>query len=256
MNKKLFIGVASAIIAVGAWSNVLRADVIAYDNFDYADGSLVGNGGWANHSGNAGDLQVLNNQVVVQHGAPSEDANLSFSSGAGDIFFGIDFSVTSTEAISGGDFEYFAHFKDDGFNFSARLDIVAATSGGDFTVGIASDDSTADATWATDLTFGTFYRAVVRFDQPNNQAQLWVDATNESDVSILGDDKADPGDTVTQFALRQSDSSQNETVTVDNLVIGQTFQDVVTPFTPVPEPSGLLVLGLFGFAGLARRRRS
>ena len=96
----------------------------------------------------------------------------------------------------------------------------------------------------------------MRFDQPNNQAQLWVDATNESDVSILGDDKADPGDTVTQFALRQSDSSQNETVTVDNLVIGQTFQDVVTPFTPVPEPSGLLVLGLFGFAGLARRRRS
>jgi len=256
MNNKLFAVAASAVIAIGALSSVLRADVIAYDNFDYADGSLVGNGGWANHSGTTGDLQVLNNQVVVQHGAPSEDANLSFSSGAGDIFFGIDFSVTSTEAISGDDFEYFAHFKNDGFGFSARLDIVAATSGGDFTVGIASNDSTADATWATDLTFGNFYRAVVRFDQPNNQAQLWVDATNESDVSILGDDKADPGNTITQFALRQSDSDQNETVTVDNLVIGQTFQDVVTPFTPVPEPSGLLVLGLFGFAGLARRRRS
>ncbi|MGY8746550.1 MAG: hypothetical protein ACKVHR_00630 [Pirellulales bacterium] len=114
MNNKLFIAAASAIIAIGALSNVGWADVIAHDNFDYADGSLVGNGGWANHSGTEGDLLVLNNQVVVQHGSASEDANLSFSSGIGDIFYGIDFSVSSAEAISGKDFEYFAHFKTEG----------------------------------------------------------------------------------------------------------------------------------------------
>jgi hypothetical protein len=106
------------------------------------------------------------------------------------------------------------------------------------------------------LSFDTFYRAVVRYDQDTNIAQLWIDAANESDTSILGDDKADPGDTVTQFALRQSDSSVNETVTVDHLVVGQTFNDVVTPFTSVPEPSSLIVLGLFGLVGLSRRRKS
>ena len=138
----------------------------------------------------------------------------------------------------------------------APLDIFAAENGGDFTVGISSKHHTAHATWAIDLSFDIFYRAIVRYDQSANIAQLWVDATNETDVSILGEDGSDPGDTITQFGLRQSDSLQDETVTVDNLVIGQTFGDVVTPFTPVPEPSSLIVLSLFGLAGLNRRRRS
>lgn len=252
MKKIICMGICSLLAGLICCTSQITADVIVFDNFDYPDGSLVGNGGWANHSGNDGDLQVLNNQVVIQHGTPSEDANLAFTSITGDIFYGLDFSVSASSAITGTDHEYFAHFKDGGFNFSARLDVVAATAGGDYTVGIASDDGVADAIWATDLTFDTTYRAVVRYDQVNNIAELWVDATVSSDTSILGDDKDDPGDTVSQIALRQSDSDLNETVTVDGLVVGSRFEDVVNA---VPEPSSGIVLMAFATGMFVRRRR-
>ncbi len=248
MNTKL-LGTFSVVYAFGMIS--MNAAVIAFDNFDYADGSLVGNGGWAGHSGTAGDLLVSSGQVVVEHGSPSEDANLAFTPVAGVVYYGLDFTVDDLGApYSGTDNEYFAHFRQ-GTNFSARLDIVAPTGGGDFTVGIASDESTADTIWATDLMFGTTYRAVVSYDQDANIAELWIDATFETDTSILGEDRSDPGDSVSSFALRQSDSSENETVRVDGLVLGTTFDDVVNA---IPEPSAIAFI-LLGMAAMAGRRR-
>lgn len=236
------------VAALGASAN---AGVIVFDNFNYANGSLVPNGGWANHSGTAGDLLVNGGQVMIQHGVPSEDANLAFSAVSGKIYYGISFSVDDLGHVyAGSDNEYFAHFKE-GFNFSARLDVVQALNGGDFSVGIASDTSTADATWATDLSFGVTYRAVVEYDQDANIAQLWINATLSSDTSIVGADGTDPGDSVVEFALRQSDSSENELVRVGGLVVGTTFADVVNA---VPAPSSLALLSLAGIAGLRRRR--
>ena len=37
------------------------------------------------------------------------------------------------------------------------LDLKYTTSAGDFSIGIASDEGTADATWATDLNYGTTF---------------------------------------------------------------------------------------------------
>lgn len=78
---------------------------------------------------------------------------------------------------------------------------------------------------ATDLSYGVKYRATVKYDQLNDIAQLWIDATLETDTSILGADLEDPGRTVVAFALRQSDSDLNEKILVDNLKIGTTFSE-------------------------------
>lgn len=229
------------------------AAVVAFDDFSYPDGSLVGNGGWTNHSGTVGDLLVSSGQAVVQHGIPSEDAHIAFGAVAGAIYYGLDFSVDDPGSpIPGTDNEYFAHFTDGGtFNFRGRLDVVPATGGGDFSVGISSISSTADAVWASDLTYGTTYRAVVKYDQDTNQAQLWIDAVLETDTSILGNDEADPGDSILWMALRQSDSDLNETVRVDNLNVGTTFSDVVNF---IPEPASLTLLAL-GAVTIIRRKR-
>ena len=224
-------------------TSISFGQVIASDGFDYSDGSLVPNGGWANHSGTAGDLLVSSGQAVVQHGAPSEDANLAFTPVSGNIYFAFDFTVIDPGSpISGTDNEYFAHFKDAGSNYSARVDIVPPSGSGDYSVGIASDESAADAVWATDLTYGTTYRAIVRYNQDTNIAELWIDATSDSDTSILGEDRSDPGDTVSAFALRQSDSDLNEGIQVDNLMIGGTFNDVLV-FTASTDPTLFIVDG-------------
>ena len=200
-----------------------------YDNFDYPDGSLIDNPNWDNFSGTEGDLLVASGKALVQHGAPSEDASIAFANVSGNIYYAFDLSVNDPGApISGGDYEYFAMFKDNGFTYRARLDIVEANSTGDYTIGLSSTGSTADAVWATDLNYGATYRVTVRYDQALNIAELWVDASSESDTSILGTDQSDPGTDITQFALRQSDSSDNEGILVDNLAITQTFNETLS----------------------------
>lgn len=198
------------------------AQVIVSEGFSYADGSLVPNGGWAREGGTSGDFQIVSGEAVVQHGTPSEDVKLAFSPVSGAVYVGFDFSVDDLGAVySGTDNEYFAHL-----DFKARMDIVPPTAAGDYSVGIASGSSTAEATWGSDLIFGTKYRAIIKFDQDTGAATLWINPTSSSDSSISGSDSG--AFSVKEFELRQSDSSENETVRVDNLMIGQTFGDVVS----------------------------
>ncbi len=204
-----------------------------YESFTYADGPLVGNSEWqVTGTSSADDLLVASGQAVVQHGTPAQDLNLPFTSVTGDLYYAFDMTVPALAAPigdgGGTDFEYFAHFKTDGFGFIAKLDIVAPTGGGDYTLGIGSTSSTADATWASDLSYDTTYRVTVRYNQDTNIAELWVDASSESDTSILGADESDPGSTVAAFAFRQSDSSDNEGILVDNLAITQTFAETLS----------------------------
>ena len=207
---------------------------IASDDFTYSDGSLVGNGAWVNHSGTAGDLLVSSGQAVVQHGTPSEDANLPFTPVSGNLYYGIDFSVSSSSDIPGTDNEYFAHFKDDGYGFRGRLDVVPGTGGGNYTVGISSQSGSSDAIWGTDLTFDVTYRAIVGYDQDTGIATLWIDASSSGDTSITGDTPSS-GTSIESFALRQSDSNNNETITVDNLIVAQTFAEVLGGTTTTAE---------------------
>lgn len=218
---------ATVLITALAAVPAFAGGILAEDHFAYADGSLVPNGGWANHSGTMGDLLVASGVAVVEHGTPSEDANLAFTPTAGTLYYGFTFSVDDLGSpYSGTDNEYFIHFRT-GTAFSARVDVVPPTGAGDFSIGIASDDAVADAIWATDLTFGTTYKVVVRYDQVSNIATLWVDPTSEASTSITGDDQPDPGDSVDSIALRQSDSSENETVRVDDVVVGTDFDSVL-----------------------------
>ena len=216
------------------------------ESFTYSDGSLVGNSSWEHSGGATGNLLVASGKAVVQHGTPDEDLFLPFTPVSGSIYFAFDFFVIVQEnPISGTDNEYFAHLKNDAYGYAAKIDIVPPSAGGDFSVGIATLANTANSTWATDLVFNTDYRVTVKYDQVNNTTDLWIDATAETDVSISGEIPTSSPIAVESFGLRQSDSSTNEGILIDNLTIAQTFSETLssntvstmTDFNLYPNPA-------------------
>ena len=240
--KKSLLVAAFSVLAPSAYSATLLVD----EDFSYTDGSLVGNtptpgpgGTWVTHSGTVGDLLVTGGQAVVQHGVPSEDANIGFTSQTSEILKAtFDITVNDDSVVAGSDFEYFAHFSDGGTsNFFARLDIVPAFSTGSYDLGIATVASTAEATLGGDFAFGDTISVTLTYDFSTGLASVSANSlTATSTSSVIATN-------LSAFALRQSDSSNNETILVDNLVI-----------TSVPEPT-VALLGAFGLLGLVRRRR-
>ena len=129
--KRVFTFLFAAVVAISA--SHAHADLM--EDFSHPDGSLTGQtptpgpgGVWTNHSGTSGDLQVVSGEAVVQHGVPSEDTHAGFGSfSSGEIFATFDITVTDDSVITGGDYEYFAHFMEEGtFDFFARLSVVEA----------------------------------------------------------------------------------------------------------------------------------
>nr|WP_321232442.1 T9SS type A sorting domain-containing protein [uncultured Psychroserpens sp.] len=212
-----------ALYCILLTSIVSFGQIISTETFSYDDGPLLGNGTWAHHSGPEGNLLVVSGQAAVSH-ALNEDMNLPFESVSGNIYYAFDMTVQDPGTpITGTDNEYFAHFKDNGAGFFARVDLSAPTNGGDYVIGISTTSTEADVTWPTDLTYGTTYRVTVRFDQDEIIAELWLDASTETDASIISDDEAGSDAGIASFALRQSDSADDETILVDNLKIAQSF---------------------------------
>lgn len=201
------------------------------EDFNYSDGGLSSSDNWSVFSGNEYDIDVVSGKIEVKHAAGSgKDLFVSIPTVSGALYYAFDMSLVDpgTGPISGTDFEYFAIFKDNDFAYRARIYVVPPSATGDYTLGISTLGSTADTTWASDLTYGQSYRVTVMYDQAANIAKLWVDASAETDTSITGDDETDPGTSITQFAFRQSTSSVNETIIIDNLNIGQTFNSTLS----------------------------
>lgn len=200
--------------------------ILVSEDFTYSDGNLIGNGDWVAHdAAGSNAVQVSSNQIVIIHGSGSrEDVNIPFTPvTAGAVYASFDFMVSNLgSAIAGTDYEYFAHFGE----YKARVDIISPSDGGDFSVGISSGASTAEAEWSTDLSYDTSYRLTVKYDISNGQAQLWVNALSETDPSILG--TTGTGVSVSNFSFRQSNSTSDETVVVDNLIVGQTFDNTLS----------------------------
>ena len=197
--KKLYFLLFTFLMTAVSFGQVILAE-----DFSYTDGSLVPNGGWISTGGTSGDFLISSGEAVVQHGAPSEDVRYSFTSVTGDIYVAFDFSVDDLGApysSAGTDYEYFAHFNGPSFDFRARMDVVPPSNMGDYTVGISSSTSTAQAVWGTDLTYGTSYRAVIRYNQDNGTAQLWINPAAAGDTSISG--TGDGATSIEGFSLRQ-----------------------------------------------------
>lgn len=228
----------------------LNADLVN-DNFDRPDGPLTGTsptpgpgGVWTTHSGTTEQTQIVGGEVeIFQSGVSSEDTHTLFAGqSTGGLFASFDVRVDAAAPITGGDYEYFAHFFTEGsFNFRSRLDVVEGTQGGDYTFGISSISGTAEATFGSDFNFGDTVNVTIGFDLDSGIGSLTIGGTTINATGIA------LGETLDSFAFRQSNSSSDETIFVDNLRVYAS--------AAIPEPSSLGIIGLVGIAGLVRRRR-
>ncbi len=235
----------ASIIALAALAGSAHAALLASDTFSYADGNLVGNGGWAAHSG-AGNtpVQVSGGMMILNQGSGSrEDVNLSAGGpiGAGQTWYA-SFDMKNT---GGNGAVYFAHLLQGTSNFDARVFITAPTSGGDYTIGFSSSGTIA-ATWATDLAFGTFNKIVIAFTSGTGAARLWINPVSEASTNLMVT-SGFPNTLHEGIGFRQA--AGDSTQMIDNLYLGTTFADVI----PAPGPTTLLALA--GLA-MARRRRA
>lgn len=243
--RVLATGLLSLGLAAMLVTPALSATLLS-DTFTYPDGNLAGNGGWANFSGAATDIQVVSGRAVGSGPNANDDHSLFAAQSTSTPTYACFDVIIPT--ISGAPKPiYFAMLKDGGTSvFVSRVYVLAVPGGFTFGISYSSTSATVGvAAWsATSLSYDTNYRLAIKYDPATSTSTLWVNPVNEAStsVSITGTAAAVA---VSGFGLRQSASASTLPASpsyagtadwgfsVDNVGVGTTFDDAcATGVTP------------------------
>jgi hypothetical protein len=244
--------IAAIVVALVGSCTAANATIVISDSFTYSDGALNGQGGWDDHSGTAGQVDVAGGVVNLTQ-AESEDVNkvLGSTFSSGTLYAGLSFSFSALPSGTGG---YFFHFKDAGTS-NLRGRVFATTTGaasGAFRLGVTNAGNTLSSIIPTDISLNTNHRLVLSLNTATGASSLFLDTLTETGGVTASDAVTAVG--ITSIALRQSLSSGNGmgVLGVDNLVVATTFAQAA-----VPEASSFLFGGLAlcaaGAPALSRR---
>jgi hypothetical protein len=235
----------------GAFALSAHGTVILNEPFAYSDGSITANSGgiWTNHSGTALQVDVTSGVVNLSQ-LESEDVSAALAGGPyttnGYLYASLKVNFSALPAGSGG---YFWHFKPTGNDFRARLwSSVTGAAAGTFRVGIAGGSGSAEFI-PVDLSLGTEYKLVVRYNTTNAASTLWINPTSEAAATSRADSTDIPpapvAPPIVLASLRQSTASGNGmgVLTIDDLLVGTAFSDVQTVGGP-PSISGLVSVSI------------
>jgi endonuclease/exonuclease/phosphatase family metal-dependent hydrolase len=227
-----------ACLCLSVFTASSPAAVLLTENFNYTNGPLITVSGsnWQNISGTSNQLTVTNSRVSMNL-TSTEDAHVFLSPPPSTDTVYAGFTLRFSTMPPGGG-SYFALFKDTGASTGFRARVWALTNsapGGKYRLGMSSTTGTLNVTNTTDLSTNVDYRAVVRVSNVTGAATLWVNPTAETDSSVTTAETP-ASSTITAFALRQPDT--RGLVTIDDLVVGETFAEVVSTSPPpaVPQP--------------------
>ena len=205
-----------------------RAEVVLEESFTYDDGPIVVQAAdtWKNHSGSSAQAEVYEGQLILtQSGSEDFHAKLAggpYKKSSGGTMYA-SFDVEFTELPIGGG-SYFAHFRDDGFGYRAR--IIAQTTGaegGAFRIGASSKGKQSTALVENDLHLDTVYKVVIAMSLVDASTTLWIDPDDDAAGGVTTTDNGSAVD-VTGFAFRQAKNIG--AMLIDNLKAGTSLGDV------------------------------
>jgi len=208
------------------------------DTFTYDDGSVVTNSffTWNTHSagtGQTGQTQVVQGKLFLS-GSQSEDihaflTNAPYLPAEGWILYA-RFTVNFTARPTSGAGDYFAHFRNAGNSFGARVFATTSGAGSDkLRLGIANNAGSPSATLPVDLDTNVTHVVITRLNVATGQSKLWVNAASENDAGATATDNAFPFDVFT-YAFRQSGGIG--AMAIDDVKIGTSFADVASGIPP------------------------
>ena len=223
-------------------------DILLTENFNYANGNLVPNGGWTAHSGaGANPVQVVSNAIILSQGAGSrEDVSRALGATLGS---GTTFTYTFDVAVNGSAAAttmYFAHLQSSSSNFASRLFVAPdGASTTSFLFGLANSGSAPNVV-SGPFNYGTTNNILVTYNFDTFQSSLSVNGS----ALITTNDGVTVALPVNAMGFRQA--AGNTSMTIDNLVVSRDI-------SAVPEPTSIALLSVAGFTGLVvtyRRRKA
>lgn len=244
----------AAIAALGV--SAANAAPLLVENFSYATPSgLVGQGGWAAHSGSGTNPQTVNAGNLSYAGYPSsgigallgalattgEDTNRNFTGiTTGTAYISALINVASSQTTG----DYFLHFADGPIannTFRARLFVKKDASTTNYALGIQFG-STANAVYTPfSYTPGSTHLVVIKYSYNaganNDVASLFVDPVincNEPAATVSTTDATQADATNLDFVcIRQGSAAGAASVQVDGLRVADNWIDATCdPATP------------------------
>ncbi len=234
--------------------SISSAAIVFSDDFSSGDGPLLGT------TADVGGIWTITgtsvvNPLTVTSGAvgvvsTGQDAYAAFSSpvpnALGSLQTSVDINVSAAQAAG----DYFLHLSDPvgtSSNFYQRLSARSSANG--YQLGLVDTSGTGSTITygSTVLAFGTAYDVDVTWNfvpGPTNDAFALTVNNAPYLVHTWTSALAEPPQ-VSAANLRQGSASNAPTLTVDNLVVTS---------TPIPEPSSLILGGVLGLLGVARRK--
>lgn len=232
-------------LAVIAASSV-QATVLVSEGFNYVNGNLVPNGGWANYSGAVTDIQVVSGRAVGSGPNANDDHKLFAAQPLTSKTYAC-FEVTIPAIAAAPKPIYFAELKDGGAAaLVSRVYVLPITGGWTFGISHSSTSATAGVTpWSSStLAYDTPYQIVINYDPVAKTSKLWVNPVNELSTNVTDTNAAIAALAVAGFGLRQSNTASTLPASpayvgtadwgfsVDNVGVGTTFDDACFQVTP------------------------
>lgn len=258
MKHRPRFALACAVAALAVSPSLAFSALVMSEPFSYPDGNLIGQGGWALHSGLITDKPILVTGGAIrlnQSAGSGQDVNRPHAAFAATSTSYAMFKLTVPSIAPGGGApvhataDYFAHARPsiNPNNFRARVYVGPPTGGGNFGlyISVTSSGTSPPVAFPTDLSYNTQYTVVTSYDPVAGTSQMWVNPTSSASTSATsGPFALAAGEAIDQYAFRQA-AVTTTFQDVDDLEVHSTF-----PIVPSLPGANDIALALMAIAML------